>query len=225
MESERFEAVEFGRATRKGASFWYFEPEPIPRRLQLSEETIMALSAADTALGRLSSAGKYLRDPAVFVRPYVTREAVASSRIEGTEASMSDVFQAQAGGDDRPRRSEVQEVQRYIAALDYGLVRLQELPISIRLVRELHRVLMRGVRGRDKRPGDLRESPVYIGSTTDSPETAVFIPPLAPVAQQPLEGLGAVRAARRRGFRCSSNALCSTISSRRSTRSWMATGA
>jgi Fic family protein len=151
----------------------------MPRTIDLSIDTVMALSAADNALGRLASAGRYLKDPSLFVRPYMTREAVASSRIEGTEASLSEVLQADAVGDSRDD-SDVREVQNYVAAFDHGLQRLSDLPISQRLMSELHGVLMRGVRGRDKRPGELRNIPVYLGSPTDSAETALFVPPLAP---------------------------------------------
>ncbi|MBV9836675.1 MAG: Fic family protein, partial [Solirubrobacterales bacterium] len=162
-----------------GASFVYFAPKPMPRSLELSLDTIMALSAADNALGRLASAGKYLKDPALFVRPYMTREAVASSRIEGTEASLSDVLQAEAVGEPRDD-NDIREVQNYVAAFDHGLQRLSELPVSQRFMSELHEILMRGVRGRDKRPGELRDIPVYVGSPTDSAETALFVPPLSP---------------------------------------------
>ena len=178
MDLERYSSTEYGRATNEGASLWYFEPEPLRRSLALSSETVMALSGADNALGRLASAGKYLRDPALFVRPYMTREAVASSRIEGTEASLSDVLQAEAVGEEP--RGDVQEVRNYIAALDAGLELLPQVGISYRLIRELHSVLMSGVRGRDKRPGELRTLPVYVGSPTESAATAVFVPPMPP---------------------------------------------
>lgn len=145
----------------------------------MGRETVMALSSADMALGRLASAAKFLRDPNLFVRPYIAREAVASSRIEGTEASLSDVFQAAAAGEDSPSKSDdVQEVQNYIAALDKGLALLDDLPLSQRLISEIHGILMRGVRGRNKRPGEIRDIPVHIGSTTDLPDTAIFVPPL-----------------------------------------------
>jgi Fic family protein len=179
MDQARFQAPRFGTARRDGASFWYFAPTTMPRELPLATETIMALSAADNALGRLASAGRYLKDPTVFVRPHITREAVASSRIEGTEASLSDVLQAEAVGDERSH--DVREVRNYINALERGIELLRELPISQRLVRELHKTLMQGIRGRDKRPGELRELPVYIGSPTESAETAVFVPPLHPL--------------------------------------------
>jgi Fic family protein len=179
MDADRYMSREFGVPTTAGASFVYFEPNAMPRGLDLSLETVMALSAADNALGRLASAGRYLKDPSLFVRPYMTREAVASSRIEGTEASLSDVLQAEAVGESR-EDGDVREVQNYIAAFDHGLGLLDELPISQRLMSQLHAVLMRGVRGREKRPGELRNIPVYLGSPTDSAETAVFVPPQPP---------------------------------------------
>lgn len=179
MDPARYTSSTFGSPATAGASFVYFAPEPMPRTIDLSIDTVMALSAADNALGRLASAGRYLKDPSLFVRPYMTREAVASSRIEGTEASLSEVLQADAVGDSRDD-SDVREVQNYVAAFDHGLQRLSDLPISQRLMSELHGVLMRGVRGRDKRPGELRNIPVYLGSPTDSAETALFVPPLAP---------------------------------------------
>lgn len=176
MDPERFQAPEFGRAVSQSGGPCYFEPEPMPRRLQLDPETVMALSAADNALGRLASAGKFLREPTLFVRPYMTREAVASSRIEGTEASLSDVLKAEAVGEEP--RGDIEEVRNYLATVDHGLELLERLPISQRVLTELHQVLMRGVRGRDKHPGQLRTMPVYIGSPTDSAETAVFVPPM-----------------------------------------------
>ena len=118
----------------------------------------------------------FLREPMPLVRPYMTREAVASSRIEGTEASLSDVLQAEAVGDEP--RGDVEEVRNYMAALDRGVALLPDLPISQRLVVELHSVLLRGVRGRDRQPGELRTLPVYVGSPTDSADTAVFVPPM-----------------------------------------------
>jgi Fic family protein len=179
MDQARFAAPQFGTARRDGTSFWYFEPTPMMRSVSLANETVMALSAADNALGRLASAGRYLKDPSVFVRPYITREAVASSRIEGTEASLSDVLQAEAIGDEKST-VDIREVRNYIAALERGLELLGELPISQRLITELHKTLMQDVRGRDRRPGQLRRLPAFVGSPTDSAETAVFVPPLHP---------------------------------------------
>src|SRR4051794_6041133 len=112
MDAAHYTSRAFGQPTTAGASFVYFEPAPMPRQLELSVETVMALSAADNALGRLASAGKYLKDPGMFVRPYMTREAVASSRIEGTQASLADVLQAEAVGESR-EDGDVREVLNY----------------------------------------------------------------------------------------------------------------
>jgi Fic family protein len=181
VEREQFVVDSFGElvaAVGDHGPFLAFQPKAIPRNLPLDGETIYALSLADAALGRLAGTGRLLRDPHVFVRPYMVREAVASSRIEGTEASLSDVFQVAAGAEP-PAGSEVLEVVNYIRALEHGMRLLETLPISRRLVREVHGVLLEGVRGRDKRPGEFRRDPVWIGSTTDNPATAVFVPPLA----------------------------------------------
>jgi Fic family protein len=177
MRPDAFRAPEFGRPTRDGTAFWYYEPEPIPRTLDLSMETVLELSEADDALGRLASAGRYLADPSVFIRPYITREALASSRIEGTLASLSDVFEAEAAGEPTSDAN-VMEVLNYVAAVDQGVELLERLPICTRLVKALHETLMRGVRGEEKRPGHLRETHVFIGAPGDPPDRAVFVPPL-----------------------------------------------
>lgn len=113
----------------------------------------------------------------MLIGPYVRREAVASSRIEGTEASLSDLLRAEAGGGSRAD-DDVAEVERYVAATYRGLDLVRSLPLSRRLVCELHAVLLDSVRSADCLPGQFRRSPVWIDSTTDSPDTAVFVPPL-----------------------------------------------
>ncbi|SFK47915.1 MULTISPECIES: Fic family protein [Amycolatopsis] len=180
MDPARFVAPEFGRPVKKPGdkwAFWYFEPADLPRYLDLSLDTVLALSRADAALGRLSGVGRLLSNPGILVQPYQRREAVASSRIEGTEASLSDVLQAEAAVE--PTESDdIAEVFNYQRALNEGIRLLESLPISTRLIREIHAILLSGVRGQEKRPGELRTSPVWIGSPTDSPDTAVFVPPL-----------------------------------------------
>ncbi|MBB4968982.1 Fic family protein [Saccharothrix violaceirubra] len=180
MKPEAFQAPQFGRVTKKPGdkwAFWYFEPAPVPRELVMEPKTILALSKADAALGRLSGVGRLLRDPSILVHPYLTREAVASSRIEGTEASLSDVLKAEAA-DDIPENDDIEEVINYQRALREGMKLLEKLPISRRFVREVHKVLLSGVRGQEKLPGEYRKTPVWIGSPTDSPDTATFVPPL-----------------------------------------------
>lgn len=109
----------------------------------------MALSNADTALGRLAGVGRLLRDPHLLVRPYVTREALANSRIEGTQASLSDVFRAVASGGSAPG-SDVREVENYIRAMETGLELVERLPISSRVLRTIHETLLQDVRGRER---------------------------------------------------------------------------
>jgi len=179
MDPTRFVAPEIGRA-QKGPGRWgfyRFVPEPMPRELTFDPETILALSGADTALGRLAGAGRQLPNPHLLVNPYVTREAVASSRIEGTQASLSEVLEATATGRSTPG-SDVQEVRNYIAAFNAGLEGLRRMPLCLRFIREVHGVLMEGVRGQERRPGEFRSTPNWIGSPTDTPENATFVPPL-----------------------------------------------
>ena len=136
----------------------------------------MALSEADAALGRLAGAGRLLPNPHLLIAPYATQEALASSRIEGTQASLSDVFDAAATG--VPGTVDVREVQNYVAALEHGLRRLPELPMSKRLIREMHGVLLTGVRGQEKTPGEFRRTQNWIGSPTNRPDDAMFVPPV-----------------------------------------------
>jgi Fic family protein len=111
------------------------------------------------------------------VNAYITREAVASSRIEGTQATISDVFEAAT--DDRRPPGDVEEVVNYISAMNTGLERLHDLPLSRRLLEEIHGVLLAGVRGAERSPGEVRRSPNWIGSPDNRPETAIFVPPPA----------------------------------------------
>ena len=136
----------------------------------------MLLSEADAALGRLAGAGRLLPDPHLLVNAYVTREAVASSRIEGTQASVTEMFDAAVTG--RSARADVQEVRNYILALRHGLNRIDEgFPISLRLIKEMHRILLTGVRGHERTPGDFRLTQNWISSPDNQHRTARFVPP------------------------------------------------
>lgn len=144
------------------------------RDIELSADTAVLLSDADRALGRLAGTGRLLPNPHLLVQPYITREALASSRIEGTQASLSDVFDAQARD---LAEGPVREVTNYIAALDRGLDLLATLPVSRRLLCEVHGVLLADVRGQERMPGEVRRSQNWIGSPDNRPETALFVPP------------------------------------------------
>jgi len=179
MDPTRFVAPSVGTVVKTPGrhGFYSFIPAAMPRTLALDPQTVLSLSEADTALGRLAGAGRLLPNPHILVEPYITQEAVASSRIEGTQASMAEVFQAAAIGGDSPEGTDVREVRNYIEAMNRGLARLSELPLCLRLIREIHGVLMRGVRGRERQPGEFRMSPNWIGSPNDRPDTAMFVPP------------------------------------------------
>jgi Fic family protein len=180
MDTSRFVDSTFGEVRREPGNryqFWYFSPAPLPRRLDLTSPTVNALSEADASLGLLNGLGHLIREPELLVGPYLTREAVASSRIEGTQASLSEVLKAEAsettGGSE-----DVAEVERYIRATRQGFTLIESLPISQRLIKDLHETLLAGVRGKEKLPGELRRSPVWIGSPNDNPATAIFVPPI-----------------------------------------------
>jgi Fic family protein len=174
MDPRNFTAPHVGVVRQTLEGYRAFHPELIPRRPKLSARTILRLSEADAALGRLAGAGRLLPDPNILVNPYVVREAVASSRIEGTQASISDVFYAEASGRANP---DVQEVLNYIRALERGLQLLPELPLSNRLVCTIHEELLTGVRGKERTPGEFRRTQNWIGSSDATLETAVFVPP------------------------------------------------
>lgn len=180
MDSAKFNAPAFGSVQREPGKKWafnYFRPAPIPRDLELAPKTIQLLSSADAALGQLQGLCQLIRDPELLVGPYLRREAVASSRIEGTQASLSDLLQAEAGEPEN-HTEDIVEVERYLAATRHAYEAIRTLPISQRLVKEIHAILLAGVRGHEKLPGELRTSPVWIGATHDNPDTAIFVPPL-----------------------------------------------
>jgi Fic family protein len=179
MDRTRYRAPTWGRVVSTGGRHAYdtFVPAALPRTLDLTLDTVYALSEADAALGRLAGAGRLLPDPTILVMPYVRREALASARIEGTQATLSDVFAAAAGAPHDATDEAVQEVANYMGALQHGINRLETLPLSLRLVRECHALLLEGVRGAEKTPGEFRRSQNWIGSPDNRPDTAVYVPP------------------------------------------------
>ena len=153
-----------------------FVPSPLPRDIQLSMLLMHSLDEASSAVATLAGVGETIPNPHLLIRPFVRREAVLSSRIEGTQASISDLFRYEASGSRRPS-GDVSEVANYVQALDHGLDLLEELPISVRLINQVHSVLMSGVRGGEKRPGELRDEQVWIGAPDAPIEEARYIPP------------------------------------------------
>lgn len=156
-----------------------FVPKPLPPEppIQLDNEMLQLLSQADRELGRLDGASEILPNVDLFVAMYVNKEAVLSSQIEGTQASLIDVlaFEADAAIPENPQ--DIEEVINYIGALNYGLERLNTLPLSLRLIREIHGLLLQGVRGANHHPGEFRTSQNWIGHLGGTIGTARFVPP------------------------------------------------
>jgi Fic family protein len=147
----------------------------MPESVELSPMTVRRLTEAEAALGRLNGAGRLLPNPHLLIRPYILREALASTRIEGTRASLAGVLEAQAGGDTRD--PDVEEVVNYVRAMELGLSLFDELPFSVRLIKEMHALLLAGVRGRERQPGEIRSTQNWIGAPGSTIETASFVPP------------------------------------------------
>ena len=153
-----------------------FVPDPLPRHIQPSQPLMRSLDEATRTVATLAGVGETIQNPRLLIRPFVRREAVLSSRIEGTQASIYDLYRYEASGSRRPE-GDVEEVANYVSALDRGLSLLDELPISVRLINQVHSVLMRGVRGGERRPGELRDEQVWIGPSGAPIEEASYIPP------------------------------------------------
>jgi Fic family protein len=154
----------------------YF-PAPIPRAIELPVSTVRLLADAEASLGRLAGVGQLVPNPHLLIRPYLIREALSSTRIEGTQASLADVFEVQASGE--TPNADVEEVLNYIDALEWGLGQLGKLPLGVRLIREMHGRLLAGVRGRERTPGKFRRTQNWVGESGSTVETARFVPPPA----------------------------------------------
>lgn len=156
-----------------------FVPRPLPPEppLNYDAELIKWMGRAERALGRLDGIATTLPNPDLFVAMYVKKEAVLSSQIEGTQASLVDVLEYESEALASTVPADVEDVFSYIKAMNFGLERLSELPLSLRLIREIHAVLMLGVRGGNKSPGEFRKSQNWIGPTNCTLKTATFVPP------------------------------------------------
>ena len=132
------------------------------------------LSAADAAVGELSGIGRVFPNPDLLIAPYVRREAVASSRIEGTQADLDDLLLEEATATGKST-TDAYEIRNYITALNYGITALATLPLASRLMNQMHRLLLAGVRGKHKAPGEVRRSQNWLGGS--SPASAVYVPP------------------------------------------------
>ena len=178
MDPNAFKAPEAGRVILTPQGYAAFVPAPLPPALDYGADLVRALSRADAALSELSGLGRHLPNPHLLIAPYVRREAVLSSRIEGTKATLSDLLRDEMPGPPVSRRtSDVREVRNYVVALEHGIRRLKTLTLSLRLVRELHAHLMKGVRGGHATPGEFRRSQNWIGPPGSTLADATYVPP------------------------------------------------
>ncbi|MDA8120957.1 MAG: Fic family protein [Deltaproteobacteria bacterium] len=166
-----------GKKVRCPGGYLAFAPDPLPPELDWTPILVSALSDADRLIGRLAGEGGKLPNPHLLMRPFLAREAVLSSRIEGTQATLGELLADEAGASVKRSPHELREVANYVAALEYGLRRLKKLPLSLRLIREVHGKLMTGVRGNVATPGEFRRSQNWIGQAGSTPATATYIPP------------------------------------------------
>lgn len=177
MDPAQFHAPEAGRTVRMPTGYTVFVPAKLPPALRYDAPLVLLLSRADAALSELSGIGRHLPNPHLLIAPYVRREAVLSSRIEGTRATISDLLLQEAAAQPEANPTDVREVRNYIGALEHGMARLHDLPLSLRLVRELHGLLMEGVRGEHATPGEFRRTQNWIGASDDTLDSASYVPP------------------------------------------------
>lgn len=183
MQPTDFTRDKGGRLIKAPEGYWAFVPNPLPPNLGLTWQLASDVSRADRALSELAGLARNLPNPHLLIGPFMHREAVLSSRIEGTQASLSDLFFFEAEErphPDRPPAPDTHEVANYVRAMEWGLERLHELPVSQRLIRELHAVLMKGVRGEESTPGEFRRRQNWIGSPGCTLTEATFVPPPVP---------------------------------------------
>jgi Fic family protein len=168
-----------GTYVRQQSDYSAFVPAPLPPKPPLARDSEMddLHFRATLALGKLDGATGTLPNPDLFVFMYVRKEAVLSSQIEGTQASLIDVVEFEAGRRDPARPQDVAEVVNYVGAMNYGLSKLSELPVSLRLIREIHNKLLKEVRGAERQPGEFRTSQNWIGPPGCSLADATFVPP------------------------------------------------
>ena len=187
MDVNLFQSSTSGKLIRTLGGYRAFVPNPLPPKLDWDNSLVSLVSKADLALGTLSGLGDTLPNPHLLIYPFIRREAVLSSRIEGTQSSLSDLLLFEATRVEKQR--DVREVQNYVQAMEYGLKRLEELPLSLRLIRELHGILLEGVRGGQATPDEFRQSQNWIGAPGSALSDATYVPPPVPEMMESLDQL------------------------------------
>ncbi len=177
MRPDDFTSEAPGQLVVAPEGHWAYVPNPLPPEYEFNRRTISLLADAERALGELKGIGRSLPNPYLLISPFLRREAVLSSRIEGTTAGLQQLLLFEAEPSDEPEEPDVREVANYVAALELGFSLLERMPICLRLMRDVHARLMEGVRGHEQRPGEFRNIPNLIGYRGAMPETARFVPP------------------------------------------------
>lgn len=179
-----------GTLVRQPGGYAAFIPKPLPPDppIRIDSELLELLSKADRALGRLDGATEILPNPDLFIAMYVRQEAVLSSQIEGTQASLVDLLAFELDSNTkRQMPPDVEEVVNYVKAMNYGLRRLETLPLSLRLIREIHEALLKDSRGGERNPGEFRRTQNWIGPPGGTLRDAVFVPPPVPEMTEALD--------------------------------------
>jgi Fic family protein len=178
MNPNDFHSLKVGQVVLTPKGYYAFLPAPLPPNLDWSSVLVTALSEAERDLSRLATLADTFPFPRLLIQPFMRREAVLSSRIEGTRATLAELYTYESAQlSFLEPDSDVREVHNYVEALDYGLERLKTLPISLRLIRELHEKLMQGVRGGNLTPGEFRRTQNWIGPAGSTIMTASYVPP------------------------------------------------
>lgn len=187
MKPEDFKSSDAGRCVRTLGRHWAFVPALLPPNVSFDHTLVMALSQADTALSEMAGLvkGGVVSRMHTLIQAFARREAVLSSRIEGTHTQLDDLLLAEVKDHRATEDQDLREVQNYVIAMEQGVKLLETRPIATRLILDLHGLLMDGVRGGDKRPGEFRSVQNFIGTTGDTVETAKYVPPPA----EELDGL------------------------------------
>lgn len=178
LDLSAFTSDALGTVRKTLEGYHAFHPANVPRELEYDQSTVVKLTEATAALHRLAGASRLLPSPDILMGPYVRIEAVLSSKIEGTQTSVGELllFEADEPGEREPE-GDLQEVVNYTRALDHALKSLERLPLSLRLLRETHQILLSGVRGEGLTPGEFRTSQNWIGPPGSTLNTAKFVPP------------------------------------------------
>lgn len=166
-----------GRWVKTLEGYRAFHPSPLPPEIEWTESLGVALANASTLVGKLAGEGRRLPNPHILIRPFVRREAVFSSRIEGTQSTLGELLAVEAGAAVERSPEDLREVANYVVALEHGIERLRTLPLSLRLVLELHKKLMTGVRGQHATPGQFRRTQNWLGPPGATLAQATYVPP------------------------------------------------